>query len=422
MTPLYVDVHIIHSAPYSNLNRDRQGSPKTATYGGVPRPRLSSQHGRRHSRTHLEEALGTRAMRTRGTPLAVAKRLTTSGWDETTALAAAQMLILAADVKGLGLSDAGGTNALLFLPETAFDSLAEIADSQRDTLTKAAGAAAKAIADAKSKADTDKAKSNTDDTDADAGEEEEEEATETGPLAAAYKKIPAADRKKLQAAVLDVLRQRNASIAAYGRMLANEAGSTVPGAVQMAHSIATHAGPSQIDFFSAVDDLIHDAGEETGAGHMGDQRYTSATFYRYATLNIRELVDNLDGDTDTAHQVTEAFLRAFPLAIMPAKASGTAPHTIPHLIHIAVRTDRPVNLVGAFETPIPATANGYVPASLDALDAHAAAHARMLGTSRIADHAHVTLSDTEFTALGDRVDAVDDLITRVLDTVTKHTS
>jgi CRISPR system Cascade subunit CasC len=420
VTPLYIDVHIIHSSPYSNLNRDRQGAPKMATYGGVPRRRLSSQHGRRHSRTHMEEALGTRAIRTRGTPLAVAKRLTATGWDETTALAAAQMLILAADVKGLGLSDAGGTNALLFLPETAFDSLAEIANSRRDVLTKAAGAAAKAIAEAKAKAEAKKAKSDTEDADADA--EEEEEAVETGPLATAYKKIPAAERKELQAAVLEVFRQRNASIAAYGRMLANEAGSTVAGAIQMAHSIGTHAGPSQIDFFSAVDDLIHDAKEETGAGHMGDQRYTSATFYRYATLNVRELIDNLDGDTATAQQVTEAFLRAFPLAIMPAKASGTAPHTVPHLIHIAVRTDRPVNLVGAFETPIPATTNGYVTASLDALNAHAAAHARMLGTGRIADHAHVTLSDTEFTALGDRVDAVDDLITRTLATITKHTS
>ncbi|MEU6548381.1 type I-E CRISPR-associated protein Cas7/Cse4/CasC [Streptomyces sp. NPDC046859] len=418
MTPLYIDVHIVHSAPYSNLNRDRQGAPKTATYGGVARPRLSSQHGRRHSRTHMEEALGSRAVRTRGTPLAVAKRLTAADWDETTALAAAQMLILAADIKGLGLSDAGGTNALLFLPETAFDSLAEIANSRRDALSKAAGAAAKAIAEAKAKAEAQKAESDTEDADVD--HEEEGEAAETGPLAAAYRKIPAADRKQLQAAVLEVFRQRNASIAAYGRMLANEAGSTVAGAVQMAHSLATHAGPSQIDFFSAVDDLIQDAGEETGAGHMGDQRYTSATFYRYATLNVRELIGNLDGDADTAQQVIEAFLRAFPLAIMPAKASGTAPHTVPHLIHIAVRTDRPVNLVGAFETPIPATTHGYVPASLEALNAHAAAHSRMLGTSRIADHAHVTLSDIEFTALGDRVDAVDDLISRILGTITKH--
>ncbi|MFF2330988.1 MULTISPECIES: type I-E CRISPR-associated protein Cas7/Cse4/CasC [unclassified Streptomyces] len=419
MTPLYIDVHIIHSAPYSNLNRDRQGAPKTGTYGGVSRPRLSSQHGRRHSRTHMEEALGERARRTRGTPGAVAGRLHESGWDKATALAAAQMLILAAGVKGLGLSDGGGTNALLFLPESAFDSLAEIAEAHRDALTKAASAAAKAIAQAAAK---DESSPENDESDVGFEDEAEEEAAETGPLAAAYKKIPATDRKTLQVSVLEVLRQRNASIAAFGRMLANEAGSAVSGAVQMAHSIATHSGPSQIDFFSAVDDLLHEARQETGAGHMGDQRFTSATFYRYATLNVRELIGNLDDDTNTAQQVIDAFLRAFPLAIMPAKASGTAPHTVPHLIHIAVRTDRPINLAGAFETPVPATANGYVPASLDALNAHAAAHARMLGTSRIADHAHVTLSDTEFTALGDRVNAFDDLIARTLHSVAKHTN
>ncbi|MFE0136973.1 type I-E CRISPR-associated protein Cas7/Cse4/CasC [Streptomyces sp. NPDC059037] len=414
-SPLYVDVHIVHSTPYANLNRDRQGAPKTATYGGVVRPRLSSQHGRRHSRTHMENALGTRAIRTRGVPLAVAKRLTDAGWDADTALSAAQMLILSADVKGLGIADGGGTNALLFLPENAFDALAEIADAHRDALTKAADTAATAIAKAKAKADAEK----TDDGEAD---DQEEEAPETGPLAAALKKVPADERKAIKEAVLDVLRTRNASIAAYGRMLANEGASTVAGAVQMAHSIATHSGASQIDFFSAVDDLIHDTGEETGAGHMGDQRYTSAAFYRYATLNIRELVDNLDGDVQTAREVTEAFLRAFPLAIMPAKSSGTAPHTVPHLIHVSVRTDRPISLVGAYETAIPATASGYIPASLAALDKHAAAHDRMIGTAHIADQAHVTLTDAEFNALGDNVGSVDQLITRTLDTITRHTA
>ncbi|MEU9126093.1 type I-E CRISPR-associated protein Cas7/Cse4/CasC [Streptomyces sp. NPDC048506] len=419
MTPLYVDVHIVHSTPYSNLNRDRQGAPKQATYGGVSRPRLSSQHGRRHSRTHMEQALDTRARRTRGTPLAVAERLTAGGWDETTALAAAQMLILAAEIKGLGVTDGGGTNALLFLPETAFDALADIATTHRDALTKAATAAQAAIDKAKKKTEAEKDKNG--DTTAD-GEDRDDEADETGPLAAAFKKVPAPTRKTLKEAVLEVLRQRNASIAAFGRMLANEGGSTVTGAIQMAHSIATHAGPAQIDFFSAVDDLIHDAGEETGAGHMGDQRYTSATFYRYATLNVRELVDNLDGDTDTAHEVVKEFIRAFPLAILPAKASGTAPHTVPHLIHISVRTDRPVSLVGAYETPIPATTNGYIPASLAALNTHAAAHNRMLGTRHIADQAHVTLADTTFDALGDRADNLDQLITRTLETITKHTT
>ncbi|WP_423247459.1 type I-E CRISPR-associated protein Cas7/Cse4/CasC [Streptomyces decoyicus] len=85
-TPLYIDVHLIHSTPYANLNRDRQGAPKTATYGGSLRPRLSSQNGRRHTRTHLQNALGVRAFRTRRTPQEVATRLIAQGWDADTAL------------------------------------------------------------------------------------------------------------------------------------------------------------------------------------------------------------------------------------------------------------------------------------------------------------------------------------------------
>ncbi|MCX5535178.1 type I-E CRISPR-associated protein Cas7/Cse4/CasC [Streptomyces sp. NBC_00006] len=416
-TPLYLDVHIVHSTPYANLNRDRLNAPKSATYGGVNRPRLSSQHGRRHSRRHMETALGVRALRTRTVPAEVAERLTARGWDAETALVAGQLLILAADVKGLGISEGGGTNALLFLPNTAFDALAAVADTHRAALTPAAESAAKAIADAKKKADA-KQDASADESDDDT----EEQDTESGPLAAALKKIPATERKTLKQDVLNILRQRNASIAAYGRFLANEPGSIVDGAIQIAHSLATHAGPAQIDFFSAVDDVLDDTGVETGAGHMGDQRYTSATFYRYGTLNVRELVDNLDGDTPTAHQVVEAFLHAFPLAVMPAKASGTAPHTIPHLIHVAVRTDRPINLVGAYETAIPATTDGYLPASMAALDQHAAAHTRMLGTTHLADSAHVTLTDTEFAALGDHVDSFDQLVHRALTSIAKHTA
>ncbi|WP_187413212.1 type I-E CRISPR-associated protein Cas7/Cse4/CasC [Streptomyces sp. WAC01526] len=417
-TPLYIDVHLIHSTPYANLNRDRQGAPKTATYGGSLRPRLSSQNGRRHTRTHLQNALGVRAFRTRRTPQEVSTRLIAQGWDADTALTVSQLLIIGADIKGLGLTTEG-TNALLFLPETAFDALASIATEYREALTSAADSAAQAIADAKAKADAAAQKAAGSDGDQD-DDPEEQEAAEAGPVAAAWKKISAADRKKITGEVLEVLRSRNASIAAFGRMLANESDSTFDGAVQMAHSLATHSARTQVDFFSAVDDVVHNAGTETGAGHMGDQRYTSATFYRYSTLNIRELVDNLDGDTDTALQVTSEFLRAFPLAVLPAKASGTAPHTVPHLIHVAARTDRPINLVGAYETPVPATTDGYLPASLAALDEHAGAHTRMLGNSRIAGAAHTALVDTEFEHLGERTDSLDHLVDHITSIIAKH--
>ncbi|MEU6867757.1 type I-E CRISPR-associated protein Cas7/Cse4/CasC [Streptomyces sp. NPDC046876] len=219
---------------------------------------------------------------------------------------------------------------------------------------------------------------------------------------------------------VEILQSRNASVAAFGRMLANESGSTVDGAVQMAHGLSTHAAVTQLDYFTAVDDILQEEGTETGAGHMGDNRYTSATFYRYASLNVSELVGNLDGDTETGLQVTAEFLRAFVTTVLPAKASGTAPFTVPHLVYVALRSDRPVSLVGAYESAVPDSTQGYVPASLARLDEHAAAHHRFLGTDGLVIHAHSGLASESFEALGERIDGLEQLISRVVDAVAKE--
>ncbi|MBO0657262.1 type I-E CRISPR-associated protein Cas7/Cse4/CasC [Streptomyces triculaminicus] len=407
---LYLDVHLIQSYPYSNLNRDRQGAPKSAKYGGVMRARQSSQNGKRHTRLTVEKATGIRALRTRGVPKAVAKRLTDRGWNKEVALVAGQMLILAAGVKGLGIADSQGTNALLFLPESALDALAELADSHRGEITQAAY-------DIEAEAEKAAKKTTRKTAAAEEGAEddnEDEPAIGENSLLAKYaaKVLPKAE-------VLAILQSRNASVAAFGRMLANEAGSTVDGAVQMAHGLSTHAATPQLDYFTAVDDILEDEGTETGAGHMGDNRYTSATFYRYACLNVSELIGNLDGDTETAQTVTAEFLRAFVSTVLPAKSSGTAPFTVPHLVYVAVRTDRPVSLVGAYETPVPDTSDGYVPASLTRLADHAAAHHRFLGTDGLLMHAHSGLTDQTFEALGDRIDGLNALVARVAGTVAK---
>ncbi|MFG2378942.1 type I-E CRISPR-associated protein Cas7/Cse4/CasC [Streptomyces sp. NPDC048504] len=407
---LHIDVHLIQSYPYSNLNRDRQGAPKSAKYGGVMRARNSSQNAKRHTRQAVERATGIRAVRTRGVPQAVAKRLTERGWKPELALAAGQMLILAAGVKGLGIADNQGTNALLFLPDSALDDLAELADTHRGDITQAVYDIEAEEAKAAKKASRKKT-----DADMEELEVEDEPAVGEGSLLAKYaaKVLP-------KAAVLAILHSRNASVAAFGRMLANQPESIVDGAVQMAHGLSTHAASTQLDYFTAVDDILQDEGTERGAGHMGDQRYNSATFYRYTSLNVTELLKNLDGDTPSAQAVLAEFVRAFVTTVLPAKSSGTAAFTVPHLTYVAVRTDRPVSLVGAYETPVPDSTDGYLPTSLARLNAHAQAHHRFLGTGGLVTHAHSGLTDDSFDALGDRLDGLDDLIARVSDTVAKE--
>ncbi len=407
--PLHLDVHLIQSFPYSNLNRDRQGAPKTSLYGGVARARLSSQNTKRPTRLEVEKATGIRAVRTRGVPRAVAERLRGRGWDEKLALTAGQMLILAASVKGLGIADTEGTNALLFLPESALDELADLADAHHGEIADAASAMAAEEA-AKVKKSTRKKAGTDDDVEPTADDEEEQPAVGEDSLMAKYAKKALSKQKD---AVLKVLRTRNASVAAFGRMLANDPDSTVDGAIHVAHGLTTHAARTQLDFFSAVDDLQEESRNEKGAGHMGDHRFTTGTFYRYASINYTELCGHLEGDTDTARAITAEFVRAFITAVLPAKGRGTAPYTVPHLVYAAVRTDRPISLAGAFEQPVPDGRDGYLSPSLARLNDHAAAHHRFLGTDDLADHAHTGLAEGDFPALGEHVGGMNAFVERL---------
>lgn len=68
---LYIDVHILQTVPPTNLNRDDNGSPKEAYFGGKRRSRVSSQAWKRATRLHFAERyepqdLGTRTKRIAG--------------------------------------------------------------------------------------------------------------------------------------------------------------------------------------------------------------------------------------------------------------------------------------------------------------------------------------------------------------------
>ena len=108
-------------------------------------------------------------------------------------------------------------------------------------------------------------------------------------------------------------------IALFGRMMAERPGLNVEGAVQVAHAISTNKVNSEIDFYTAVDDLSSD--DEMGAGMMGTIAFNSACFYRYSTVDLDLLIGNLGGDRLTALKAVEAFIKASIVAV--PSGSGT---------------------------------------------------------------------------------------------------
>ena len=113
------------------------------------------------------------------------------------------------------------------------------------------------------------------------------------------------------------------------------------------------ADPSDPSYFTAVDDVKQDSDEEgdAGAAMIGDVEFNSATFYRYANVDVDRLLDTL-GDANATVQAVTAFVDAFSTTVPNGKINTFAHNTLPDLVVVNLRDTQAVNLAGAFERPI----------------------------------------------------------------------
>ncbi|MEU8576458.1 type I-E CRISPR-associated protein Cas7/Cse4/CasC [Streptomyces asoensis] len=363
---LYLDLSALQSVPAANLNRDDLGSPKQVRYGNATRIRVSSQSWKRAIRHGVEQDLGEKAARTRLVPVKVKQALVNSGWPADLAEFAGSQVAASAGKKGIGTEKEGHTSVLLFLPEAAIHELAAVCAEHREALEKG------------------------------------QNNKKPGQL------LPPA---RIEA----ILKRRTASISLLGRMLAELPDANVDGAAQVAHAFTTHTAEPQRDYFTAVDDWLGEA--ETGSAHLDTAEFSAGVFYRYATVNITDLVKNLDGDTKAARTVLAAFAEHFLLSLPQAKRNSTAPHTLPDLAYLAVREHRPLSLAAAFETPVTADRQGgFSASSRQALAAYAHEINRLTGNRSRRFHGHATIApDEHLTGLGETRDSYDELIEAALE-------
>lgn len=312
---MYIDFHVIQTVPPSCVNRDDTGSPKTAMYGGMMRARVSSQAWKRAMRQMFKELFTSEHIgyRTKKISDLVVNQICEDNGD----LSSQEIEKTVKEVLELAGVKAGSDkkDALFFVSARQIKNIAELTVKYyKDSSSK----------DAKKKAfksDFEKA----------------------------VKEEPGVD------------------ILLFGRMAASNPSLNYDAAAQVAHSISTHGVSNEYDYFTAVDDC---GGEDTaGAGHLGTVEFNSATLYRYATVNIRELAENLNGEElkMAAKGFAEAFIRSMPTG----KQNTFANRTLPNMVYVAVRKDQPVNLAGAFERPVEAGDCGYVEASAAALKKYA---------------------------------------------------
>ena len=300
---LTIDIHALQSLPLSNINRDDTGAPKSAIFGGVVRQRVSSQAWKRAIRKDFDsylsrEDLGTRSKRVVDL---VASRVCEldDGHDRRAAEKAAAAVFKAAGIKTVEPKvredeepRAQETGYLLFLSNRQVEQ------------------AARFIIDNAGKAPS----------------------------------------KKQAQEILD--QGHSIDVAMFGRMVADAPDYNVDAAVQVAHAIGVHESEPEFDYFTAVDDEVQRGGEETGAGMIGTVQMMSSTLYRFATIDVLSLRQNLGGDAEATVTAAGSFLRSFIRSLPTGKLNTFANNTLPELVYVTVRQDRPVSLVNAFEKPV----------------------------------------------------------------------
>ncbi|MEV7027175.1 type I-E CRISPR-associated protein Cas7/Cse4/CasC [Kitasatospora sp. NPDC093558] len=301
---LYIDVHILQTVPPANLNRDDNGNPKEAYFGGKRRSRVSSQAWKRATRIHFAESRDPQDLATR--TKRIAAQLAKAIVERTGIAAEDAQRIAGALIKSTGISAGkkeGDTAYLLFYGRRQLDT---IVDLVADNATDLATLEAKAL----------------------------DEAVKTLPV-----------REQLQTG-------HPADVALFGRMVADIPGLNVDAATQVAHAISTHATELEFDYYTAVDD--ENSADETGAGMIGTIGFNSATLYRYATVGLHQLHDNL-GDGKATIDAVDLFVDSFARSMPTGYGNSFAHRTRPSLVAVVVRTDQPVNLVSAYENPVPAS-------------------------------------------------------------------
>jgi len=312
----FIQAHFLTIYPPSNPNRDDQGRPKMAIYGGVPRLRLSSQAIKRAARTSdvFQTSLsGNLGERTQRIGEIVAGHLIGGGADEEKAYEVATTV---ADVFGkIDVEAAKKNPAHIRTRQLAF-----VSPEEKRTAIEIAERIM-------------------------AGEAIEKD-------------------KKLNKMVLRTA-DGAADIALFGRMLADDPDFNRDAAAQISHALTTHLAQAEDDYYTAVDDLKTPA-EDSGAGFVGEAGFGSGVYYLYACVNHDLLLKNLDGDEALATRAVVALIEALATSTPSGKQASFAHRPRASYIRVEAGSAQPRSLAGAFFRPV--SGSDLLTASIEALE------------------------------------------------------
>jgi CRISPR system Cascade subunit CasC len=296
----FIQLHLLTAYPPANLNRDDQGSPKTAKMGGYDRLRVSSQCLKRTWRTSdlfqaaMSDHLGTR---TKLLGIDIYNQLIAGGIKEK-------------DAKDWTKAIAGVFGALKKaekdkpLADIEIEQLVHVSPAEQQTMK-----------------------------------------TLTEKLIA-EQRAPDADELKLLR-----LNEQAVDIALFGRMLASSPAFNIEAACQVAHAISVHPVVIEDDYFTAVDDLNNGL-EDMGAAHIGETRFAAGLFYSYICINRELLIKNLDGNEELANKAIRALTEAAVKVAPEGKQNSFASRAYASYVLAEKGDQQPRSLSVAYLKPI----------------------------------------------------------------------
>ena len=325
--PRFIQIHTLHNYPGALLNRDDAGLAKRLPYGDAIRTRISSQCLKRHWRMaddHFALAnLGVpMAVRSRVTLDLIRKKLIEAGLSEAMAQSAGEGL------RDAGLLDKGGKESkgkeALETGQAVLLGYAEI-----EYLVKRCA-----------------------------------ELAQENP-----------DVKALKTAIAKFLKDEKTNIAAlrhgsglesalFGRMVTSDVLASRDAAVYVAHAFTVHEAQVENDYFTVVDDLLREAGEQGSAG-IFDTELASGLYYGYVVVDVSQLIANLEGEKakdwatlpaekrELAGRVVQHLLHLIATVSPGAKRGSTAPFEWAKFLLVEVGDWQPRSLAGAFQNALP---------------------------------------------------------------------
>ena len=325
--PRFIQIHTLHNYPGALLNRDDAGLAKRLPYGDAIRARISSQCLKRHWRTAEDHFslinLGVpMAVRSRVTLDLIRKKLIEAGLSAEMSQSAGEGL------RDAGLLDKGGKESkgkeALETGQAVLLGYAEI-----EYLVKRC---------------TELAQENP-------------------------------DAKTLKAAIAKFLKDEKSNIAAlkhgsglesalFGRMVTSDVLASRDAAVYVAHAFTVHEAQVENDYFTVVDDLLREAGEQGSAG-IFDTELASGLYYGYVVVDVPQLISNLEGESakdwatlppakrELSGRVVQHLLHLIATVSPGAKRGSTAPFEWAKFLLVEVGDWQPRSLAGAFQNALP---------------------------------------------------------------------